>query len=134
MHHTFTRSLDSLDPLFEFTGDFANRHRLDEGTVFAMNLAVEELFTNMVKYGDGGPEVSIDLEIRGDDLVIRLAHPGATPFDLSRATAVDVDQSLAGRTPGGIGLHLVRKVMDTVDYEHTEGVARVTLTKRLGGS
>jgi anti-sigma regulatory factor (Ser/Thr protein kinase) len=134
MHRTFARSYDSLEPLFEFTGDFAQRNRMDESVVYAMNLAVEELFTNMVKYGGGGDEVSVRLDVRGSDLVIRIDHPGAAPFDVSKTDAADVERPLAERVPGGIGLHLVRRIMDTFDYEYLDGVARVTLTKRLGGS
>ncbi len=134
MKRTFTRSLESLDPLFDFIGEFAARTHLDDGVIFAMTLAVEELFTNMVKYGGGGDDVSLDLDVRDDTLVVRLDHPGATPFDVSNAADADVDGSLSDRVPGGIGLHLVRRVMDTFDYDHRGGTAHITITKRLGGS
>jgi anti-sigma regulatory factor (Ser/Thr protein kinase) len=46
---------------------------------------------------------------------------------------VDVSKPITDRTPGGIGLFLVRRMMDDVAYEYAEGVARVTLTKHMGG-
>jgi len=134
MQRSFKRELGSLAPLFEFTNEAAVRYRLDDEVVYAMNLAVEEIFTNMVKYGGGGPEVSVGLEVRGDRLVIDLAHPGARPFDVAVEGQFDPASPLAARVPGGIGLYLVRRIMDEVVYEHRNGVAHVTLTKRLGGS
>jgi anti-sigma regulatory factor (Ser/Thr protein kinase) len=132
MLRSFKRDLASLEPLFEFTGDFATAHRLDDAIVFAMNLTVEELFTNMVKYGGGGDQVSVGLDVRDDDLVIELVHTGALAFDPTAAELVDPSRSLDERQPGGVGLHLVRNMMDHVAYEHKNGDARITVTKHLG--
>jgi anti-sigma regulatory factor (Ser/Thr protein kinase) len=87
----------------------------------------------MVKYGGGGDEVTVAIECHGDDLVVELVHPGAIPFDVGTGGEVDVDEALAERTPGGLGLHLARSVMDGMAYAHRDGCARVTLTKHLGG-
>jgi serine/threonine-protein kinase RsbW len=132
MVQTFQRDLSSLEPLLDFVADFAKAHRLDESVVFAMNLAVEELFTNMVKYGGGEDAVSVALAVRGDDLVIELVHAGAAPFDPTSAEPVDPTRPLGERVPGGVGLHLVRSMMDRVAYQHRDGEVRVTLTKHLG--
>ena len=132
MLRSFKRDLTSLEPLFAFTGEFAQAHGLNEPVVFAMNLAVEELFTNMVKYGGGDDVVSVGLEVRGGDLVIELVHPGASAFDPTAARPVDPKRPLAEREPGGVGLHLVRSMMDTIAYEHRNGDARITVTKHLG--
>jgi anti-sigma regulatory factor (Ser/Thr protein kinase) len=133
MQQSFKRTLGSLEPLFEFIGDFAGRERLGEDAVFAVNLAIEELFTNMVKYGGGAGEVSVDLSVCERDLVILMVHAGADDFDPTEAGDMDADQPLSERTPGGIGLHLVRKVMDSVTYEHRDGAAYLRLSKHLGG-
>jgi anti-sigma regulatory factor (Ser/Thr protein kinase) len=133
MQRSFNRTLDSLEPLFEFTGAFAARERLGEDVVFALNVAIEELFTNMVKYGGGSDEVSIDVSVCDHELVIVMVHPGADEFDPTETADVDAEQPLAKRVPGGIGLHLVRRVMDSVTYEHRDGAAHLRLTKHLGG-
>ncbi len=133
MQRSFARNLGSLESLFEFIGEFAGRERLGEDTVFGLNLAVEEVFTNMIKYGGGADEVSIELSVRGGDLVVSMRHQGAEDFDPTEGAGVDPDQPLSGRSPGGIGLHLVRQVMDSVTYEHRDGAAHLRLTKHLGG-
>jgi anti-sigma regulatory factor (Ser/Thr protein kinase) len=132
MVQSFKRELSSLEPLFEFVGDFAKAQRLDESVAFAMHLAVEELFTNMVKYGGGDDAVSVALSVREGDLVIELVHAGAAPFDPTMAKPIDPTRPLHERVPGGVGLHLVRSMMDRVRYQHHDGEARVTLTKHLG--
>ncbi len=134
MLRSFKRDLSSLEPLFEFTGDFAATHRLDAAVIFAMNLSIEELFTNMVKYGGGDDSVFVALDVLGDDLVIELVHEGAREFDPNTAQTVDPKQSLEERVPGGLGLQLVRSVMDLVSFEHTDGAARIKLVKHLRGA
>ena len=132
MRRSFPRDLSSLEPLFQFTGDFARSNRLAEADAFAMNLAVEELFTNMVKYGGGDDLVSVGLEVRDDALlVIELVHAGARRFDPAAAPKADPKRSLDERQPGGLGLQLVRSVMDEMVYEDRDGGAHITVTKRL---
>ena len=131
MRRSFPRDLSSLELLFEFTGAFAGSNGLAEPDVFAMNLAVEELFTNMVKYGGGDDLVSIGLELRDEALVIELVHAGARRFDPTAAPVPDRKRSLADREPGGLGIQLVRSMMDDIAYEDKNGVARITVTKRL---
>lgn len=133
MLRAFKKDLGSLGPLFEFTSRFAADQRLDDAAAFAMNLVVEELFTNMVKYGGGSADISLALDVRDGTLVIELVHPGAAPFDPTRAGEVDVTRPLEERQPGGIGLHLVRSLMDDVQYDYAGSTARITLTRRLGG-
>jgi anti-sigma regulatory factor (Ser/Thr protein kinase) len=64
--------------------------------------------------------------------VIELVHAGARAFDPTAARPVDPKRPLEEREPGGLGLQLVRSVMDDVAYEHRDGGARVTVTKHLG--
>jgi anti-sigma regulatory factor (Ser/Thr protein kinase) len=131
MRRSFPRDLSSLELLFEFTGAFAGSKGLAEADVFAMNLAIEELFTNMIKYGGGDDLVSVDLEVRDEALVIELVHAGARRFDPTAAPVPDRKRSLADREPGGLGIELVRSMMDDITYEDRNGVARITVTKRL---
>jgi len=134
MRQPFKRELGSLDALFAFAQTFAADHKLDERTTYAMNLALEEIFTNMVKYGGGDDAVSVGLDVRDGDLVIEFEHSGAVPFDASRWTTGAADRALEDREPGGMGLHLVRRLMDEFVYAYRGGAAHITLTKHLGGA
>jgi anti-sigma regulatory factor (Ser/Thr protein kinase) len=120
--------------VFDFTGDFAKRQSLDESAVYAMNLAVEELFTNIVKYGiPNDLDVGIELDVRDHHLVIEVTDDDAEPFDLTSTGEVDVTKPLQERKAGGLGIHLIRSIMDYVRYEYSDRRARITLKKRLEG-
>lgn len=128
----FSRDVGRLTDVFEFTSDFAERESLSEGHVYAMNLAVEELFTNIVKYGnpDGG-DVDIALGIDDGNLVIEIVDDDAEPFDPTATQPVDVDKALEARREGGLGIHLIRSIMDYVKYEYQDRCSRIVLKKRL---
>ncbi len=130
----FKREIDALPRIFEFTGAFAGQRALDDSIVFAMNLAVEELFTNIVKYGAGhDKEVGIELDVRDGYLVIEVVDEDAEPFDITAAEKVDVNKRLDEREAGGLGIHLIRSMMDYIKYEYSDRTARITLKKRLEG-
>src|SRR5262249_33221622 len=100
---------------------------------FDVDLIVEELFTNMVKYGAGGePEITLGLRWKAPALVLVLEDVGAPPFDPGQAPPVDVTRPIEERRAGGLGPHLVRKMAARLEYAHHEGKSRITVTKRIG--
>ena len=135
MQRMFKRDISALATVFSFTEDFAQAQALDDAASFAMNVAIEELFTNMVKYGAKHEnEVSLELKVRAGVLTIEMIDFDVEPFDVTKHGDVDTSKSLAERVPGGLGLHLVKSVMDDVVYDYRNRNARITMTKRLEGS
>jgi serine/threonine-protein kinase RsbW len=53
------------------------------------------------------------------------------PFDITKAEKVDVDLPLSERKPGGLGIHFVRDMADSVAYDYTDRRSKVTITKKL---
>lgn len=132
MERTFDRSLDSLGELFSFLRGVAETYSLDERTAFSVNMAVEELFTNMIKYGARADDaIFVGLEKTDSQLVIRLVDTDSEPFDLTDLQAIDTSAPLEERRPGGLGIHLVKCVMDEVSYEYKNRVTRIRLVKNL---
>ena len=100
-----------------------------------MNLAIEELFTNIIKYSaDSGSDISIHLDIAAGDLVIKITDFDVEAFDMTAADRVDIDKPLEERRVGGIGLHLVRNMVDKITYEYKDRKACITLVKHLEDS
>lgn len=121
-----------MDDVFRFTSEFVDANQIDDSVSFAMNLAIEELFTNIIKYSaDSGNDVSIHLDIAAGDLVIKITDFDVEAFDMTAAERVDVDKSLEDRKVGGIGLHLVRNMVDKITYEYKDRKACITLVKHL---
>ena len=121
MERHFKRSLDSLDEIFGFIENFFGTARIDASLSYAVNFAVEELFTNMVKYNPSGPEeVRIGMEAVDGGVRVVLVDYDSEPFDVSRAPRPRTDAPLKERTPGGLGLHLVKHMVDSLRYEYED--------------
>lgn len=135
---TFGRSFDSIERIFEFTSDFFARRGVDPRLLPTVDLVVEELFTNMVKYGAGadpGTEVRIDMAEIDGGVEVTLTDFGVEPFDVTLAPDADIDLPVAERRPGGLGLHLIRRLVDAWSYEYSEEhrESRITFRKTLAG-
>ncbi|NIR50166.1 ATP-binding protein [candidate division KSB1 bacterium] len=132
MQKTFKRNLNSLEEIFDFVNEFIADYKLDDTASYTINLAVEELFTNMVKYGQNTKnDIQIELNKENNDLVISLTDYDVEPFDITKAKDVDVGQHLGERKVGGLGIHLVKKMMDEVNYEYKNRTSKITLIKHL---
>jgi anti-sigma regulatory factor (Ser/Thr protein kinase) len=133
VQRSFKRSYDSLTEIFAFVRDYFVREKIEPDPQFAFCLAVEELFTNMVKYSPGGAdEIEIELEKTGNELRLTLNDFNVDEFDLTAAPPPRTDLPLQERRPGGLGLHLVKKFADSVTYEYRNRQSRITVVKRLG--
>lgn len=74
----------------------------------------------------------MELAIRGSELMILLTDPDCPRFDIrTDAPEVDLFQPLESRTPGGLGIHLVKKMVDRIEYDHVDRVGTIRLFKKL---
>jgi anti-sigma regulatory factor (Ser/Thr protein kinase) len=132
MEKTFKRDFSSLDPIFRFVTKITSSERANERTDFCVKLAVEELFTNMVKYNSkSATDITIRAASQGGSLVVELIDSDVDPFDPATADEAGVDEALADRRIGGLGLRLVRSVVDRITYEYKNRTMTVTVTKQL---
>jgi serine/threonine-protein kinase RsbW len=128
----FAKGLEALDAIFEFLGEFGDRYQLDEQTRLCLDLVAEELFTNTVKYGSGrGDRVIIRIEKAGRQLRLEVVDRDAEPFDPSSVKPLAPGAPIEERRPGGLGLHLVRSLVDRVDYDYQDRELRISVTKNL---
>ena len=130
----FRREVDALREIFVFLATFVDGHEIDEKTAFCINLVVEELFTNMVRHNEGGGDrISVSIERRDDRLHLELVDTDVEPFDPATAEVPPIDAGIEERRPGGLGIYLVRKMVDDLnyDYETENRRMRITVTKTL---
>ena len=112
---------------------FLRPHGVAPGVISMVNLCLEELVANTIAYGysDTAPhEIEVQLQCDGAALAIDITDDGS-PFDPTLAPVPDVDAALEDRPIGGLGIHLVRTLMDEVAYRRDGGLNRVRLRKRL---
>ena len=132
MRRDFKRHLNSLAPLYEFSETIMAEQNLPDGVRFPVHLAMEELFVNMVHYN---PTVTTDIEVTvsvDDKVTVALVDNGGTRFDVTVKRDVDTDSPLEERKPGGLGVHLVQNLVDTLEYEYQDGRGEVIFTKGSG--
>jgi anti-sigma regulatory factor (Ser/Thr protein kinase) len=132
MEKNFRREIAALDDVFGTVDEFLAGQAVDERTVLTIKLVVEELFTNLVRHDVGGRDrVHVSLEREGGRLIVRLRDFDVDPFDLSEADPVDIHLPLAQRKVGGLGLHLVRNLVDELRYDYDDRTLSVTAIKNL---
>jgi len=108
---------------------FAQAAHLPAKVMFAVDTALEELLQNVVDYS-GAHEVKLRLAIEAGEIRLELADDGK-PFNPLIAAGPDLSLPLSEREIGGLGVHLVRQMMDRAAYEHRGGCNRVKLAKTL---
>jgi serine/threonine-protein kinase RsbW len=115
----FDRRIDVLPDLVAFTASFFRRHGIDHALLVTVDFAIEELFTNMVKYGGSAAPVEVRLAPIPGGIEVRLTERDATDFDVTRAPVADVTAPAGAREPGGLGLHLTRRLVDAIEYDYS---------------
>lgn len=134
--NVFTASSASdLDRLQAFIARGCDRVGADADARFAVRLAVEELFTNIMRYvyGPSGGPVTVTLRPGDHRITIEMRDRGP-PFDPTRVPAPVLDTDWQHRETGGLGVHLVRHMMDDVAYvRDVEGENVLTLVRNLSG-
>lgn len=129
---SFARRIDALAEIVAFTAAFCERAGADAAARTRLDLGIEELFTNIVKYGGGGAPVVIELAHEGEGMVATLIDDGGAPFDATRAPAPDLTLPLERRPVGGLGLHLVRGLVDAIEYRYDAARRQGRVTIRIG--
>jgi serine/threonine-protein kinase RsbW len=127
MQRKFSRSFDELKEIVAFTEGFFTEAGIDPSLRFIVDLCVEELFVNMVTY-DTETQEDILLEMHPHDLGVKVSMTdyGVERFDPRDGPAVDVDAPLEERDPGGLGLYLVLKMVDSIHYEYRNRTSKIT--------
>lgn len=98
-----------------------------------IQLAADEAVTNIVKHGYAGKPGAIVLTVSVDNGVVRIEiRDRAPPFDPLKIKEPDLTADLADRVVGGMGIFLIRKVMDSVSYSFVDGENVLTMEKKEG--
>ncbi|MGI9233671.1 MAG: ATP-binding protein [Woeseiaceae bacterium] len=133
MHRDFARDFDSLTALYQFAEDILAANEIAEAVRFPVHLALEELFTNMVKYNpDTAGDIAVDVVVDKGAVTVTLTEDDVDEFDVSRPRDVDTSASLADRTPGGLGLYLLQNLVDKLEYDYRDRRSSVVFTKESG--
>jgi serine/threonine-protein kinase RsbW len=130
---TLNGNLNELGHLVEEVARFCRENELAGDIEFDLNLAMEELFTNAVRHGgcEGAKDVvRVRLEPLGEGVRAEFCDRGRE-FDPTGAPEPDVTAPLSERPVGGLGLHLVRRIMRDIEYRRADGWNRLTMLRPI---
>lgn len=131
--YTIQGTLPELSRVAAQMTSFLEEHDTPPAAVFAANLAVEEIVTNTIKYGlfpEAHPGISIAVSLLDDEVAV-VIEDAAAAFDPFAVETPDTTAPLAERPVGGLGIHLVRNMLDTYSYERQGHRNIIRLTKRF---
>jgi serine/threonine-protein kinase RsbW len=125
----FPNAPDELNRVTMEAVGFVESSGIEPQAVYMTNLAIEEMTTNILKYGyddSAAHEILLRLEVKPDLLVMTLEDDGH-PFNPLDVPEPDVNQAEEDRIPGGLGIFLVRKLARRMDYERRENRNRLVI-------
>jgi serine/threonine-protein kinase RsbW len=117
-----TAQFENLDHVREFVAESAEECGLEPAAVYAVQLAVDEAFSNIVEHAYGGEsdeKIECTCQIVGEDLEVTLMDCGK-PFDPSLVPGPNLDAELQEREVGGLGLYFIFQLMDEVYFSFTK--------------
>lgn len=131
LERTFPRSNEALEAVFAFVVEFLAACGVATEAAFEIDLVLEELFTDFVKYNRSQHEIGIRMRRLGTMVQMTLWDRDVEPFDVTQVPEVDPERYIADRRVGGLGLHLVRKMVESIEYSYENRTSRILVVKRL---
>jgi anti-sigma regulatory factor (Ser/Thr protein kinase) len=134
---TFEANFHNLDEIRDFVGEAARQAGFSEKEIYSIQLAADEASTNIIEHAYAGIEngkIEIGCSITGGELKIVMRDNGKS-FDPSSVPEPNVKAELSERKIGGLGMYLMRKLMDDVVYESFPNAGNtLTMIKRKGAA
>ena len=130
---TLPNDVKQIDQLHEFVDEVCESLEFKPSTTMQMNLALEEAVVNVMNYAyPTGTVGNVEVSAEANDAWLKFTITDqGTPFDPTAKEEVDITLSIEERPIGGLGIHLVRKMMDSINYERIDGCNVLTLLKKL---
>ncbi len=130
---TFPARFEFLDEIREFVAEIAREGGFNDKEVYSLQLAADEAATNIIEHAyEGVPDADFDVtcDVRGDTLTITMRDEGR-PFNPANVKLPNLKADIYERKIGGLGLYLMRKLMDDVHYISNPKTGNLlTMTKR----
>lgn len=128
--------LSELERMSEAVTAWCKKNTVSATAEFHVNLALDEIVSNVIRYGwkdVGEHQLYVRIFRLKDELRVEV-EDDATPFNPLEVPAVDINQPLAERPVGGLGIHLVRQIMDGLEYRRFGRKNLLVMRKKTDGT
>ena len=130
---TLTNDINELNRLEPFLEKFFDQNNLDQALLSSVDLALEEALANVIMYaypeGEKG-DVTLSTHVKGNTIYMKISDMGI-PFNPLEQKEADLDVPLKERQIGGLGIHLIKEIMDEVAYAYEEGMNVLRMSKQI---
>lgn len=126
--------IETIPQLNEFIDSVAEEVGLEMSLTMSLNLALEEAVVNVMEYAyPEGQKGNVEIEVTADQqwMTFVIMDTGIA-FDPTMKEDADTTLSAEERPIGGLGIFLVRQLMDVIDYKRQDNKNVLTLRKKLG--
>lgn len=130
---TLPNDTQEVPRLAAFVEEVCEAVGFDPAVTMQMNLALEEAVVNVMKYAYPiGMHGNVSIEAQANDVRLKFTIiDSGKPFDPTVKADVDTTLSAQERPIGGLGIHIIRQIMDSINYERLDGHNVLTLRKKL---
>lgn len=132
---TFPAKFDFLDEIRELVAQVARDGGFSDKVIYSLQLAADEAASNIIEHAyEGVSNATLDVNcyMQGETIIIAMRDTGI-PFDPSTVKQPNLKADLSDRQIGGLGVYLMRKLMDDVSYQSNPKTGNLlTMTKRRG--
>ena len=125
--------LSELKRMSETVSAWCGGNNFSSAVEFQVNLALDEIISNIIRYGwkdHGEHQFNVRLSLFDDEVTVEV-EDDATPFNPLEVPVPDLTQPLDERPVGGLGIHLVRQVMDGLEYQRLDGKNLLVMKKKV---
>ena len=137
MKKSYTANLASLNEIAKDIEEFCNTCGVSGNDVYAINLAVDELFTNSVVYGyenNADAVVDVEIECQANKVKIVLSDYAPKFNPLQEVEAPDLNSDIETRKIGGLGVFFAKKQMNEISYAYNDGKNVITMYRNISNA
>lgn len=131
---TVPAATENLADVRKFVFDHSKQEGFSSEQIEDIRLAVDEAFTNIIKHAyeyDSNKEVLVHLHFNSDKLVVKLTDYGSS-FDITKYKRPNLKEQIKKKKRGGMGVHLIRTLMDDVSYSRVNKKNEIRMSKNRG--
>ena len=131
----FLSEIGNIEPVLDDVLSILNEHGIERKIAFKIRLVLEEIIVNVVSYAYGEGKGDVELRCAVEDDPKRLSFQiidSGKPFDPTKVEEPDLDVPIEQRRIGGLGIFIVKSIMDEMVYERQDNQNILTLKKRIG--
>lgn len=133
MEFLITNNLAEIEPVVEKMGEFCKKHSISDEAFYDFRLALDEAVSNTIKYGYGDSDIHrirITLALLDNMLSLEI-EDDARAFDPLTVATPDLTMPVEQKSSGGLGIYLLRALMDSVEYKRIENKNILLMKKSI---